>query len=142
MEELEPQQYGLAERLFSSFADHLSVAAVLEGYVEGRVLVDDPAAPTIGLLHGPEGVYLGGGIPGGDAATVRASIEDWAYLHIAPDWTGDLRPVLPNPFMLRHERRTFSVATSPFAGPPRCPWGSRRCGATASAAASCMRVWW
>ena len=125
MQELEPQHYAVAERLFSSFVpDHLSVAAVLERHVEGRVLVDDPAAPTVGLLHGPEGVYLAGGLPpGGDAASLRGAIDGWAYLHIAPDWTGDLAEVFPHPFMLLHERRTFSIATSAFDGPAALPTG-------------------
>jgi GNAT superfamily N-acetyltransferase len=124
MKDLEPQRYGVAERLFSSFADHLSVAAVLGRHVEGRVLVDDPATPTVGLLHGPEGVYLGGGLsPGNDVASLRGAIDGWAYLHIAPDWTGDLAEVFPHPFMLLHERRTFSIATSVFDGPAALPTG-------------------
>lgn len=124
MQELEPDHYDVAERLFASYADHLSVAAVLERHVEGRVLVDDPAAPTVGLLHGPEGVYLAGGLaPGGDAADLRNSIEGWAYLHLAPDWSGDLAEVLPHPFFVRHERRTFSIPTAAFDGPAVLPGG-------------------
>jgi hypothetical protein len=120
MEQLEPHRFVIAEALFASFLpDHLSVSAVFGGSAEGRVLVDDPRAPALGLLFGPEGTYLAGEAqPGTDVAPVREAIDDWAYLHVAPGWHGDLGGVLPHPFMLEHPRLCFSIATASFAESP------------------------
>lgn len=115
MIELEPAAFRIAAPLFASLAPHhLSVVAVLAGDAEGRVLVDNAPAPGVALLHGPEGSYLAGRAGAGTLEVVRDAIEDWAYLHIAPDWGGRLDDVLPNPFMLNHPRASFLIDTAPF----------------------------
>lgn len=117
MQALEPHRFSVAESLFADLAaDHLSIAAVLSGNAEGRVLVDDPAMPAIGLLWGPEGTYLAGA-PRPETAcdAISEAIEDWAYLHVAPGWQGDLGRVLPHRFMLAHPRIVFTIPTAPVA---------------------------
>jgi ribosomal protein S18 acetylase RimI-like enzyme len=116
MEQLEPDRFVVAEALFSTFSpDHLSVVAVLGGSVEGRVLVDDPATPRLGLRFGPEGAYLAGAVQSGtDVSAVREALDDWAYLHVARDWQGELAGILPHRFMIEHPRLAFSIATAPF----------------------------
>ncbi len=58
--ELKPAQSGCARSLFEPLAFHASCAAVLAGVNPGRIFVDDPAAPTCGLVLSPEAVYLAG----------------------------------------------------------------------------------
>jgi GNAT superfamily N-acetyltransferase len=84
---------------------------VLAGTAEGSVRVDDPAAPRVVLLDGPEGLYLGGAPDAAmDFSAIREAIPDLAYLYPAPAWLPVIDSVLPHRFMVRQERLRFTIA--------------------------------
>ena len=123
MLELEHKDYWCAGRAFADLIPlHGSVAAVLAGAAEGRVLVDNADAPGLALLHGPEGLYLGGSpLPGVDYSRYRPAIDGWAYLYPTSQWQERLAEVLPHPFMLVHDRIRLTItpkAIAPLSPPP------------------------
>jgi len=117
--ELGVADYWRAAPLLATLAElHGSIPAVLAGAAEGRVRVDDVAAPRAVLLDGPEGLYLGGAPSAGlDWAALRAAIDPLAYLYPDAAWLPVIERVLPHPFMLRHERVALSLDLDTAVGP-------------------------
>jgi GNAT superfamily N-acetyltransferase len=72
------------------------------------------------ILSGPEGLYLAG-VPTGDLGSLKAAIADWDYLYPAKAWLPTIQTVLPNRFMIAHERIRMTLGTKP--GPHRDPPG-------------------
>lgn len=83
---------------------HVSIDSVLAGHNPGAVYVDDPAAPQIILLFGPEGSYLGGAAPSAaQVAILREFVADLVrqygidelWLDCTSAWDGRLDELLP-----------------------------------------------
>jgi len=120
---LQPADYPRVAPLLATLAElHGSIPAVLAGTAEGRVRVDDLAAPRVVLLDGPEGLYLGGAPTAAlDRAALRAAIDPLAYLYPDAAWLPVIEAVLPHPFMLRHERLALSLDLGTASPPPAPP---------------------
>ena len=58
--ELATEEYPRVRALVAGLAYHLSIQAVIEGTVAGRVWVDDALAPQAAFIITPEGQYLAG----------------------------------------------------------------------------------
>ncbi|MBJ3783972.1 GNAT family N-acetyltransferase [Devosia sediminis] len=113
MHELKREHFSRVEPLFHDLiALHGSVSATLSGAAEGHILVDDLSAPSVALLDGPEGFYLGGGpIAGRDYFALRQIIPPWAYLYPSKEWLAAREWAMPHPHMQRHDR--VYLATRP-----------------------------
>lgn len=58
--ELAPADYARVRALVAGLAYHLSIQAVIDGTVAGRIWVDDVVAPAVAFVLTPEGQYLAG----------------------------------------------------------------------------------
>ena len=98
--ELEPSRFAAVTPLLGTMKHNLSPAAVVDGVCPGRVWVDRSNSPRTALIDTPEGHYLAGERPTGDAAAslkqlvtetiyARGRDDDWWYfcLHYPDqDW--------------------------------------------------------
>lgn len=123
--ELPRPAYEGVRPLFAGLDYHLSIAAVIDGTMPGRILADDAGQPRAALISSPEGSYLASGGPPDDAAIAfgRAAVErmlaEWGeiWLFVPPAWeprAGDLFAGRPYG---RAPRRHYAL---------RAPGGDRR----------------
>lgn len=104
MFELKQAGFAAIAPLFSElYLRHGSVRAVLRDPSLGHVWVDDLASPSQAVLRGPEGVYLAGHPPH-DLGSLAGAIVDWDYVYPDESWLRVIRDVLPNRFMIAHDR--------------------------------------
>jgi len=109
MFELEPHGFAAIAPLFSELSlRHGSVRAVLRDPYLGQIWVDDLASPHQAILHGPEGVYLAGH-PSRDLGSLAGAIADWDYVYPDESWLPVIRDVLPNRFMIAHDRLRLTL---------------------------------
>jgi RimJ/RimL family protein N-acetyltransferase len=110
MRQLAPEQYELAQALFSELTTfHFSVGAVLAGTARGEIWVDDPIRPRVGYAITTEGDYLTGDVGQESSyAELKEIIPHDAYLVVCPDgWKDVLDRIWNNRFARRHSRRNF-----------------------------------
>lgn len=104
MFELEPDGFAAIAPLFDNLSRrHGSVRAVLRDPSLGDIWVDDLGSPRQAILRGPEGLYLAGD-PRGDLGGLADAIEDWEYVYPDEPWLPVIGEVLPNRFMIAHDR--------------------------------------
>ena len=122
MFELKPPGFAAIAPLFSElYLRHGSVRAVLRDPSLGKIWVDDLESPSQAVLRGSEGVYLAGH-PVHDLGSLAGAIADWDYVYPDESWLPVIRDVLPNRFMIAHDRvrltlkanrgRSFAVPSS------------------------------
>jgi len=120
--ELKPDGFAAIAPLFSElYLRHGSVRAVLRDPSLGQIWVDDPRLPSQAILRGPEGVYLAGH-PIRDLGSLAGAIADWDYVYPDESWLPVIRDVLPNRFMIAHDRVRFTLKANrarSFAVPSR-----------------------
>jgi len=104
MFELKPDRFAAVAPLFDGLSRrHGSVRAVLRDPSLGAILVDDVRSPRQAILRGPEGLYVAGD-PRGDLGGLAGEIEDWEYVYPDQPWLPVIGEVLPNRFMVAHDR--------------------------------------
>jgi len=117
MREFPTQRLSALLPLFPQAALHASIRVVLSGNCPGRVLVDCVDSPSVAVLDGPEGLYLGR-LPGTDWRGVARHVSDWAYVYL-PDDAPDALDALPHRYFVRHPRLRFLLEDSPARHVPR-----------------------
>lgn len=104
MFELEPSGFRAVSPLFYKLNFlHGSVKVVFSDPDIGQIWVDDLASPRLAVLHGPEGTYLAGD-PLGATGDLREAVADWNYVYPDASWLPVIHDVLPNRYMVAHER--------------------------------------
>lgn len=104
MFELRPHGFAAIAPLYSELRlRHGSVRAVLSDPSLGQIWIDDLASPRQTILRGPEGVYLAGHASS-DLGSLAEAISDWDYVYPDESWLPVIRDVLPNRFMIAHDR--------------------------------------
>ncbi len=81
---------------------HVAIDGVLQGHNPGAVYADDPAAPQVVFITGPEGAYLGGTVP---PAAQRPALKAFLgerlavlgdlWLAVMPAWDEHLADLFP-----------------------------------------------
>jgi RimJ/RimL family protein N-acetyltransferase len=92
--ELPRHAYEGVRPLFAKLDYHLSIAAVIEGTMPGRILADDAAEPGAALISSPEGSYLASAGPPDDGAiafgreAVGRMLAEWGEISLftLPAW--------------------------------------------------------
>jgi GNAT superfamily N-acetyltransferase len=92
--ELSPEDYAYARPLFAELEHHLSIAAVLDGSMPGRVFADSASSPQVALISSPEGSYLASAGPPAEATLafgqtiVARLLAEWQELSLfaPPAW--------------------------------------------------------
>lgn len=114
MFELERSGFPAVRPLFCKLSLlHGSVGAVFSDPDIGQIWVDDLASPRRAVLHGPEGTYLAGD-PHGASSDLREAVADWNYVYPDASWLPVIHDVLPNRYMVVHERVRLALkARSP-----------------------------
>ncbi len=114
MHELEQKAYTVAQPLLNTLsAQHVEVAAVLAGCLDGEIWVDRMTEPTVALLASGETYYLAGSPELASpkcVAALRREIPAWAYLFAQDHWAGHLSRVWSNPYARPHPRVRFGLA--------------------------------
>ncbi len=109
MFELKPHGFAAIEPFFSELClRHGSVKAVLRNPSLGQIWVDDLRSPRQAILRGPEGLYLAGD-PRHDLGSFVGAIADWEYVYPDESWLPVIREVLPNRFMIAHNRLRLAL---------------------------------
>lgn len=104
MFELRPHGFAAIAPFYSELRlRHGSVRAVLNDPSLGQVWVDDLSSPRQTILRGPEGLYLAGH-PSSNLGNQAEAISDWDYVYPDESWLPVIRDVLPNRFMIAHDR--------------------------------------
>ena len=112
MLELKPPGFAAIAPLFDDlYLRHGSVRAVLRDPSLGQIWVDDLGSPSQAILRGPEGVYLAG-YPVHDFGSLAGAIADWDYVYPDEPWLPVIRDVLPNRFMIAHDRVRLTLQTN------------------------------
>lgn len=95
---------------------HVAIDGVLQAHNPGAVYGDDPTAPQIVFITGPEGAYLGGQVP---PVAQRAALNAWLsdlmtqpdmgalWLAVTPQWEDHLADLFPRP-PLRQPRQHYA----------------------------------
>ena len=106
--------------LIETIGRHTEVAAILQGLLDGRIWVDDPAHPSIALVSDGEATWLAGD-PGRMTRpeALRALIPAWTYFQPDDAWVPLLPIIWYNPFARPHPRLRFALTEAvAVAAPP------------------------
>lgn len=113
MQQLQPSGFPAVAPLFRNLSLlHGSVRAVLHDPSLGQIWINDPKAPEQAILRGPEGMYLAGN-PGLGLSELKDTLADWDYLYPDAQWLPVVNDVLPNRFMIAHDRMRLALETRP-----------------------------
>jgi len=111
--ELTPDGHAVVATLFDELSNiHGSVQAVFANPSLGEILVDNLQSPNFAMLRGPEGLYLAGKLQS-NVDGLRQAIADWEYVYPSPSWLPAINDVLPNRFMVPHERVRLTLGGKP-----------------------------
>lgn len=128
MYKLEQEAYSAAQSVLNTLsAQHVAVAAVLDGALEGDVWVNDKVDPTVALVANGDAFYLAGDPDRGSEsfADLNRGIPAWAYLFVDDPWGGLLDRVWSNPFARPHPRIRFGLPDGARPEPAALPDGFR-----------------
>lgn len=111
--ELKPTGFRAVSLLFHELSlVHGSIKAVLADPTLGQIWVDDLTSPRQAVLHGPEGTYLAG-IPASASSDLAEAVADWNYVYPDVSWLPSIQHVLPNRFIVPHERMRLALNEPP-----------------------------
>lgn len=136
---LRPEQHGAATLLFASLRHQLVVESVLDRHTLGRVYVDDPAAPRVGVLWTlMDAVLLAGTLDEATLPALRALILEkmaadarsrhvphFTYTVSDPAWVDRLPALSPGRRLEAVPRRAFRLARRAVDWRDRLPAGMR-----------------
>lgn len=114
MYKLEQKAYSVAQPILNILHNqHVEVASVFDGCLDGDIWVDRQTEPTIALLVSGETYYLAGSpelASPKSLAALKREIPAWAYLFAEDHWAAHLARAWSNPFARPHPRVRFGLA--------------------------------
>lgn len=113
MFEIEQETYSVAQTILGELAtNHVAIASVLDGTIDGKVWLDRQTQPQVALVANGDTYFLAGDADcsAQTLAGLRQIIPDWAYLFVEAPWLPHLGRVWSNAFAIRHPRVRMGLA--------------------------------
>ncbi|WP_341668210.1 GNAT family N-acetyltransferase [Alcaligenes sp. SDU_A2] len=122
---IEYPEYGSAQPVLAELAaDHIELAGILDGTIDGDVWVDRQDRPQFAVVSSGDTFYVACHVDGDAAQAVRDLIPDWAYVYVQEPWGQRLPQIWSNPFAIPHPRVRFGLpSVAALSVPPALPAG-------------------